>query len=108
VGANRRADLKQREDDRVPMRGAGRGESDALLSADPHQAEIDEFRAAARRSPPKPPSNSSILCCQCGTGYLRGTWEQTVAAFREHEEPCFARYRERRQVETASGGGHAQ
>jgi hypothetical protein len=50
---------------------------------DPHRIVEDE---TARRGTTAP--NTPILCCECGSEYLRATWEGTVAAFRAHEGAC--------------------
>jgi hypothetical protein len=62
---------------------------------DPHRVEIEED-ASARRGPVKPPANTPILCCECGTEYRRATWDATVAAFRAHAGPCHATRASRR------------
>jgi len=51
---------------------------------DLHRFDIEAGRHQAKQAD----KNSPILCCQCGAEFYRGTWADTVAAYRVHEPIC--------------------
>lgn len=70
----------------------------APRSVDPHAVVEDEPQAGRRGKH----ATDSIMCCQCGTRFAKTSWDKTVAAFQEHEEPCFATYQASRAAREAS------